>query len=242
MCALFDFFPAHKWSQGHGGKGGKEWSFRSRKYLGVLFINEGWMKGLQWCGWCTGVFSEFSSLICDCELWADTKTWEWGYRWTVWASSRVSAVESLKNYCSSTSKGVSIWTEASYTITREVTARCLDRQTNDGWVDDELTWNFMGVGDHWRISREVTEMRIEFLWVLVILWGFLVPDNKHEAVWETGTGTNSSQDLRLRWFHFCVFSACHTLTGTSSEGLCDVHEGIEKYQVTSHTGSDTNAR
>lgn len=128
------FFPAHKRSQGHGGKGGKEWSFRSRKYLGVLFINEGWMKGLQWCGWCTGVFSEFSSLICDCELWADTKTGEWGYRWTVWASSRVSAVESLKNCCSSTSKGVSIWTGASYTIPREVTARCLDRQT-DGWMD-----------------------------------------------------------------------------------------------------------
>lgn len=31
-------------------------------------------------------------------------------------------------------KGVSIWTGASYTIPREVTARCLDRQT-DGWMD-----------------------------------------------------------------------------------------------------------
>lgn len=135
------FFPAHKRSQGHGGKDGKEWSFHSRtgrnccrKYLGVLFINEGWMESLQWCEWCTGVFSEFSSLICDCELWADTKTGERGYRWRVWASSRVSALESLKNCCSSTSKGVSIWPGASYTIPREVTARCLDRQT-DGWMN-----------------------------------------------------------------------------------------------------------
>lgn len=147
MCAFFVFFPAHKQSQGHGGKGGKDWSFRSRKYLGVLLINEGWMKGLQWCGWCTGVFSEFSSLICDCELWADTKTGEWGYRWTVWASSSLSRREPEELLL------LHIWTGASYTIPREVTARCLDRRTDgqmDGWMMNwhETSWE-------WGINEEL---------------------------------------------------------------------------------------